>query len=68
MVRDSWWPIPNPTLLKLVLVLVQELYRNDELLGDRELNRVSVNPKHQARIDHKSEFELFSDRFTRLFE
>ena len=37
-------------------------------MADRELNRVTVNPKYQARVDYKSEFELYSDRFNRLFE
>ena len=47
---------------------MDELYRNDEILADRELDRITANPQYQARIDYKSEFELYSDRFHRLFE
>ena len=43
MKRDSHWPVPNP---KLVMLLVQDLIRNDELLADKELHRVTANPIH----------------------
>lgn len=31
------------------------------------MNRVTANPTYQRRMNHETEFEIFSDRFHRLF-
>ena len=41
MRRVSYWPVPHVILIARG---VFDLYRNDELLGDKELNRFSVDP------------------------
>ena len=44
MKRDSYIPVPSP---QLVMLVVQDLIRNDEVLADREGHAVSLNPIHQ---------------------
>ena len=46
---------------------LQDLYRNDELLADRAMERFSFNPEVQSTEKNVTEYELFSDRFTRMF-
>ena len=59
--RDS--DLANPGLF--VKKACFDLFRNDELLGDTELNRVTANPDHQRTEHNETEFELFSDRYQR---
>jgi hypothetical protein len=49
-------------------ILLMELYRNDEILADREQNRYSLNKDLQKTTENPdSPYELFSDRIKRLF-
>jgi len=49
-------------------VILMELYRNDEILGDREQNRYSLREEVQKTTENPdSPYELFSDRCKRLF-
>ena len=43
MDKDSYWPVPH---IAVIMMAVYDLYRADEVLCDRELNMMSVNPKH----------------------
>ena len=51
----------NKTLLKVKHVLV-DLYRNDQVLADRELHRFSVQNSNQNSKKNISDFDLCSDR------
>ena len=51
----------NKTLLKVKQVLV-DLYRNDQVLADRELHRFSVQNSNQNSKKNISDFDLCSDR------
>ena len=64
MKRDSKFPIP---MNDFVRVACYDLFRNDELLLDRELHRVSANPANQRTEQKVTEFEVFSDRYQRMF-
>ena len=64
MKRDSYFPVPNSMI---VCIAIFDLYRNDEILCDRELTRASVNPEVQSTPVNQTEFELFSDRYVRMF-
>ena len=44
MKRDSYFPVPSP---QVVMLVVQDLIRNDEVLTDREGHAVSLNSVHQ---------------------
>ena len=59
MKRDSYWPVPHPFLTKHVLL---ELFRNDEVLANKEMDRFTANKVHQKSSENDSEYELFSDR------
>ena len=64
MKRDSYWPVPHPFLTKHVLL---ELFRNDEVLANKEMDRFTANRVHQKSSENDSEYELFSDRCQRLY-
>ena len=61
--RVSWWF----TFGGMVIGALYELFRNDQILGDKELTRWSVNPDIQRTVKNPTEFELYSDRHERLF-
>ena len=44
-----------------------ELWRNDEILADREAVRYSLNKAIQRTKTNETEFELYSDRHDRLY-
>ena len=58
--------IPKVTTF-FVLVGLQDLYRNDEILCDKEINRFTTNRAYQKTAENDTEFELFSDRMQRLY-
>jgi len=43
------------------------MFKNDEIFADLMHNRFSLNREHQSTSAKTTEFELFSDRFVRLF-
>ena len=47
--------------------LVNELYRNDEVLTDRVMNWYSINPQVQNTESNPTNFNLCSDRIERDF-
>merc|ERR1712226_776254 len=59
----SWWP----THCGMVSGSLYELWRNDEILADREAVRYSLNPTIQRTETNATEFELYSDRHNRLY-
>ena len=50
-----------------IMVGLNDLFKNDEILADLMHNRFSLNPERQSTAAMTTEFELFSDRFVRLF-
>ena len=61
---DSMLPIRG---LFLLLVGLQDLYRNDDILADGECFHFTLNPAHQSTAENPTDYELFSDRFVRIF-
>jgi hypothetical protein len=51
-----------PASKRIVWHACLDLYRNDELLADSRIDYFSLNPKLQG-----ASFELFSDRFVRMW-
>ena len=47
--------------------MLNELWRDDRLLGGREVITFSANPANQNRDDHPTEFGLFSDVIYRKY-
>ena len=43
MVKDTYWPVPH---IMTIMIGVYDLYRNDEVLCDRELNMMTLNEKY----------------------
>ena len=64
MKRNSNWPTPS---VKNVAIAGLDLWRNDELMCDKEGHRFSVDRKQQRTDQNESEFELYSDRYQRKF-
>jgi len=50
-----------------MIFALNDVYRNDECLADREMNRVSLNKDLQSREGNETEYELFSDRFHKFY-
>ena len=46
---------------------LQDLFKADEVLGDKELNRFTLNQENQSTALAPTEFELYSDRMQRLY-
>ena len=63
-VETSGFP---PVPIFFIMQALYDLWANDEILCDKELNRMSVNPFLQKTPDNESEYELFSDRFERMY-
>ena len=60
----SWYPmLPSFT----VRSALNDLWRNDEILCDRDLDRFSVNPAMQQTAENETGFELMSDRHVRKY-
>jgi len=56
---------PGSPLFRSALM---DLYRNDQVLCDREMDRFTLNPEMQHKEGvNETGFELHSDRFTRMF-
>ena len=53
--------------MEVVHRVIQDLYRADQILGDIELNRFSVNQRNQSTLYFKTEFQLCSDRFDEIY-
>ena len=51
----------------LVWLMIQDIYRNDELLSDNELSIYSVRPEMQDSPSNPTGFELYSDRIKRIY-
>ena len=62
--RESYFPTPNPMLVAFAIL---DLWKNDEILGDKELRAFSSNPTCQSTNSNPTEYELYSDRHERLF-
>ena len=58
--------IPNLASMFVYMALL-DLYRADEILCDKMCDKFSLNPAMQSTPDRPSDFELYSDRVTRLF-
>ena len=57
---------PNLGIL-MVAFAIQDLFQNDELLANQD-DLYSANPANQrSALNPNSKFELFSDRYARLF-
>jgi len=56
---------------RLALVALQfavcDLFKNDEILSDKCMDRLSVNVDLQSREGNETDYELFSDRFFRMY-
>mmetsp|Transcript_22321 Transcript_22321/g.27397 ORF Transcript_22321/g.27397 Transcript_22321/m.27397 type:complete len:92 (-) Transcript_22321:1229-1504(-) len=50
-----------------MFVGLQDLYRNDEVLADLNNERFTLNRALQSTAENKTEYELYSDRFVRVF-
>ena len=51
----------------IVSAILADIFRNDELLTNREQCYWSVRADNQAKIENQTGFELYSDRMTRLY-
>lgn len=51
----------------VVLLLIQDLWRNDELLADTETITFSARPEMQDSPTNKTGFMLYSDRMHRVY-
>ena len=51
----------------VIMGILADMYRNDELLADREQCYWSVNEENQSKFEKQTEFELYSDRMKRLY-
>ena len=51
----------------MVGIALMDIYRNDEILADAELNHYSINRHMQDTHDNPTGFELYSDRIKRMF-
>jgi len=56
--------VPLPNMVRMIL---NDLYRNDELLADEECNHYSSRAEMQDTPEHPTGFELFSDRIKRMW-
>ena len=58
----------TPLLVPHILTAaIMDFYWNDQILGDREINYISINPKLQHTEANPTGFDLYSDRITRAF-
>ena len=48
--------------------VLQDLYRDDSILADKEMNKYSLDVKHQSSIIHQTQFTLCSDRMEQNFQ
>ena len=46
---------------------LQELYKADEILGNKMLELFTLNPANQSTADNPTDFMLFSDRIAQLY-
>ena len=46
---------------------MNELYKADQCLADRELNLWTLNPDNQSTAANPTQFDLFSDRIKRMY-
>ena len=60
----SWYPMIPPFIVRDAL---NDLWRNDEILCDRDLDRFSTNPSMQQTDENQTGFELMSDRHFRKY-
>ena len=58
---------PKGMPLMFIQFALYDLWGNDELLCDKEANRMSLNNTWQRKPGNETEFELYSDRFERLY-
>jgi hypothetical protein len=49
----------------LIWMILNDLYRNDELLADYEGHHYSLRPEMQDKPENPTGFELYSDRMKR---
>ena len=63
--RTAWVTV-GPGTIGLNMALC-DLYRNDEILCDREMNRYSVKGVNQETKSDQTGYELFSDRFHKMY-
>ena len=62
------WNSIIPWLAPFYLITgLQDLYKTDIMLADKEHNRFSLNAAMQSTAENPSEFELYSDKIYRLF-
>jgi hypothetical protein len=57
-------PLLSPYLIHLVM---EDYYRDDMVLADREIDRYSLNPKMQHTNDNPTGYHLFSDRVVHMY-
>lgn len=57
-------PIVAPHAITLCLL---DFYWNDQILADRELNYVTLNPKYQHTEKNPTGFDVYSDRLARIY-
>ena len=62
---NSWIPMLSQFHL---FVGLQDCFRNDEVLADVENLHFTLNPALQSTADNPTEYELFSDRFVKVFQ
>ena len=55
---------PSTVFLRVTL---NDLYRNDEVLSCPECDRFTLKKENQCTKDNVTKYELFSDRFARMF-
>lgn len=46
---------------------MHDLFYNDEVLADEQLNRFSLNPEMQHTDENETKFRLYSDYFTQKY-
>jgi hypothetical protein len=51
----------------LVWIIIQDLWRDDQILANKEVTVYSVNPEMQNTLENPTGFELYSDCFARLY-
>ena len=66
-VSQAWNSLMPKVATPFILAGLQDLYRNDEVLCDLEINLFTLNPEHQRTEDNGKVFEVFSDRMARLY-
>jgi len=70
-IADIWRSLNEVTKLRVALLVMAfafcDLFKNDEILSDKCMDRLSVNVDLQSREGNETEYELFLDRFFRMY-